>query len=975
MIPKRKAIASVLSAALLLSTVPSGLLARSVTAAAFKTAPGPIGFSRSMVSANDGSALTLLSPSLSHSGLPVLSSLNPAFSLTYTAAGFSVAANDGATTAAPLAKHFYATSHALGIAAPRFLKPNRHVGSEDVHRKLRISGLSEQELFSLGDFARMPAALAASRLNHTFDQSRLDLGRAPLVSGKHSLSAVRHSLRSVPSGGEGVYGPDLEQDDGRSHSGALEFKRPAGLNSHFALWRSVLAPFVHLFFGPRIKGLKNVPKNGPALLLPNHVTWIDVLLLAFATERPVRFLMYKDYYDNPKMHWFVKRFGTISIEPGNPKQVDHALREARAAIAQGDLVAIFPEGTLTRNGTMRRFKRGLETISEELDAPVIPVHFDGLWSSLLSRKPINSWGDFFSRIFKRSIIRFGTPLHKTTVAVARDAIEQLSAASMRDRVQKKYRTLGREFVRSAYRFWFRPAIADSTGIALSYGKALTGAWLLSHRIKKIVGPAPSVGLLVPATAGGALSNIAIALLGKTSVNLNFTASEESIRHAIATARLRHVLTSRKFLDAFAKKKGWRLESVLDGVEIVILEDVAKTIPGWKKTITYIGILLGAPFVLFGNAFGHWWAGSSLRRYATVIFTSGSTAMPKGVPLSDMNILSNIEMIRDVYPLGKRDVVMGVLPFFHSFGYTVTLWMSILMGVKTVYHPDPFDADKIGKLAQEHGATTILGTPTFLRRYRERIPAEYFDTMKLVIAGAEKLWARDIEAFENEYGTRPMEGYGATEASPVVSVSIPDWTMAKGARQKHQGYGYRENSVGVPLPGIAVRIIDPETGELLPAGEHGMILVKGPNVMDGYLNDPEKTAEVLKDGWYYTGDIGYRDRDGFLYIVGRSSRFAKIAGEMVPLDAVEEKLHKALGLDDWVFSVFAVPDKKMGERLVVLHTGFSGTPQELLNKVEDLPRLWTPRIASFFKIKEFPVLGTGKADLQSLQSLATNLGGD
>ncbi len=984
MIRLRKTIASFLSIALLLSTLPSEAVSRNFSAAALKTAPGITPFAMPVVAGPGETFTPLLAPGLAGSGLPTLSNLDLTQRIRYTALDVSEAANDNMAVAFPKTQTITATAHGLGFS-PKKKVPQRQVirkpfgqshNRKERRERRKRQGVAQQALREFAGVTGLPAALMASKLNKIFDKNRADAAQTPLVSGNYLSGGLRHDdLQPALPAGEGIYGPDLEQDEKPSRPAKPEFQRPRGLNSNYFIGRALLAPLVNLFFGPRIRGLENLPKTGPALLLPNHVTWVDVFLLAFAAKRPVRFLMYKDYYENPKMNWFVKRFAPIPIEPGNPSQVDRALAEARDAISNGDLVAIFPEGTLTRNGTLRRFKRGLESISADLDAPVIPVHFDGLWTSLLSRKPINSWGDFFQRIFKRSIVRFGKPLHRSTVAVARDAVEQLSAISMRERVQMKFKTLGREFVSSSYRYWFRPAFADSTGVSLTYGKALTGSWLLSRRINEIVGSAGSVGILMPATVGGALANASIALLGKTSVNINFTASREAIGHAIAAAGLRHVVTSRKFLDGFEAKKGWRLESVLEGVEVVILEDLAKTIPGWKKTLTYIGLLLGAPFVLSGNAFAHWWTGSDLRRVATVIFTSGSTAMPKGVPLSDLNILSNIEMIRDVYPLGKGDVVMGVLPFFHSFGYTVTLWMSVMMGVKTVYHPDPFDADTIGKLAQEHNATTILGTPTFLRRYRERIPAEFFDKMKLVIAGAEKLWARDIESFENEYGTRPMEGYGATETAPVVSVSIPDWTMAKGARQKHQGYGYRENSVGVPLPGISVRIVDPETGEFLPADRHGMILVRGPNVMEGYLNDPEKTAEVLKNGWYHTGDIGYRDRDGFLYIVGRASRFAKIAGEMVPLGAVEEKLHKALGVEGWSFSVFAVPDKKMGERLVVLHTGFEGSPEDLLAKVEGLPRLWTPRAKMFFEVDEFPILGTGKADLKSLQKIATELGGD
>jgi acyl-[acyl-carrier-protein]-phospholipid O-acyltransferase/long-chain-fatty-acid--[acyl-carrier-protein] ligase len=985
MTPARKSLACLLSASLVWASLPAPAAAASVAAAARTAAPaGSLAMPAiSHFGPGQTAVHSAAAPSLEDSGLPVLSApvFGEATTMVPEPAVFA-ASLDGVslrTAARP------ASFDAPASVSPRRLSPGRSVAGPGTRK--RVGQVSARErarargravagtMRGLRGIHHLPSDLAGGRLDRFYDRRNRGDKDLP-VRARGAKSAFRRGhLEPAPAELGDIPASRLDQSEGWSPP-TRKYPRPKWVGFNYWFFRTLLAPFVHLFFGPRVRGYRNIPKAGPALLLPNHVTWIDVFLVSFAVRRPIRFLMYKGHYDAPHMHWFVRLFAPIPIEPGNPEQVAEALDHAREAMEDGDIVAIFPEGSFTKNGTLGRFKRGMETISADLNAPVIPVHLDNLWVTPLSLKPVSSILDFLRRSVSRSTVRIGTPLYRSTVDTARDAVEQLSAYSMAERVESKYGDLGFEFRRAAYRNWFRPAWSDSTGVSVSFGKALTGATLVGSRLRRIVGAADTVGIVMPATVGGAIANTAVALLGKTSANLNFTASREAIAHSIEKAGLRHVVTSRKFLDAFARKKGWRLEEALEGVELVFLEDVAKSIPGWRKAMTFLAMTAAAPFLRpaywIANALGL----SGLARPATVIFTSGSTGLPKGVALTHRNILSNVEMIRQVSPLGPQDTVLGVLPFFHSFGYTVTLWTSALVGAKTVYHPDPFDAETIGNLAEEHGATTLLGTPTFLRRYRERIPAEQFKTLRLVIAGAEKLWRRDVEAFESKFGVRPMEGYGATETSPVASVGVPDWVMRRSTRERYPQWGFRENSVGRPLPGVAVRIVDPETGDFLPAGKQGLIMIKGPNVMSGYLDDPEKTAEVLRDGWYNSGDIGYKDRDGFLYIEGRASRFAKLAGEMVPLGAVEEKLQKAAGVEERSFGVFAVPDAKMGERLVVLHTGFEGTPEELLEKLGgDLPRLWTPRSDMFFEIEAFPVLGSGKADLKALQKLADELGGD
>jgi acyl-[acyl-carrier-protein]-phospholipid O-acyltransferase / long-chain-fatty-acid--[acyl-carrier-protein] ligase len=355
--------------------------------------------------------------------------------------------------------------------------------------------------------------------------------------------------------------------------------------------------------------------------------------------------------------------------------------------------------------------------------------------------------------------------------------------------------------------------------------------------------------------------------------------------------------------------------------------------------------------------------------ATVIFSSGSTGDPKGVMLTHFNLMSNVSQVCQVFMLDRRDKILGILPFFHSFGFMAALWMPAVRGVGVVYHANPLDAQVIGELVEKYKVTFLVATPTFLQAYMRRCSPESFGSLQCVLVGAEKLQERVALAFEDAFGIRPLEGYGCTECSPVVTVNARDF-RAPGYRQ----VATKRGRIGHPLPGVSAKIVDLETGEPVAPGSSGMLLVKGPNVMLGYLGKPEKTAEVLRDGWYTTGDIAAMDEDGFLTITDRLSRFSKIGGEMVPHIRIEEKLQDIAGITEQVFAVTAVADDKKGERLVVLTTLSVEEFEPVVEKLaqSDLPALWKPRSNQFFHADSLPLLGTGKIDLRGIKALAASL---
>jgi acyl-[acyl-carrier-protein]-phospholipid O-acyltransferase / long-chain-fatty-acid--[acyl-carrier-protein] ligase len=499
---------------------------------------------------------------------------------------------------------------------------------------------------------------------------------------------------------------------------------------------------------------------------------------------------------------------------------------------------------------------------------------------------------------------------------------------------------------------------------LRFGMALTKAVFLARRLRRLWEGQAMVGILLPPSVGGALVNWAALLLGKVPVNLNYTASEETIASCMKQCGIETVLTSKGFVE---KARGNPNVNVPD--RLTYLEDVVGQ-PRWNERWVALVLAWLMPASGLMRALGCKKA-PGLDDLATVIFSSGSTGEPKGVMLTHYNVMSNVEQLGQMFAFRSSDRILGVLPFFHSFGFMGTLAVPGVLGVGVAFHPTPLEVEAIGDLVRRYEVTFLLATPTFLQLYLRGCDPGDFGSLQFVMAGAEKLPERLAAAFEEKFGIRPFEGYGCTECAPAVTVNTRGFRAA-GLRQ----VGAKRGKIGHPLPGISVRIVDPATMESRPVHEPGLLLVKGPNVMKGYLGRPDKTQEVFLDGYYVTGDVAAEDEDGFLQITDRLSRFSKIGGEMIPHVRIEEKLHELAGCTEQTFVVAGVPDEKKGERLVVLHT----LPKDRLTLVLerlikcDLPNLWVPRASQFFLVAGFPLLGTGKLDLRRVREMAGELAG-
>jgi acyl-[acyl-carrier-protein]-phospholipid O-acyltransferase/long-chain-fatty-acid--[acyl-carrier-protein] ligase len=701
----------------------------------------------------------------------------------------------------------------------------------------------------------------------------------------------------------------------------------------------------------RVVGAANIPLQGPALLICNHVSFVDALLVGAPLPRFVRFMLHREYYDLRWVNWFFRLMRSIPVSANNRREIVESLKRARNELEKGHVVCIFAEGAISRTGRLLPFKRGFEKIVEGSNIPIVPVHLDQLWGSIFSFKD----GKFFwkwPKQFPYSVtVSFGPPLPPTaTVPQVRNAMLELESEAMEYR-RRPSDLLHTKFVEMAKRHWSRFCMADTTGSQLTYGKVLIGSLLFCRWLRSHCANQQMVGVVLPASVGGALINIATLLAGKVPVNLNFTAGKEAMAAAAALCKIETIITSRLFLEKA------NLEA-MDGM--VFVEDIRTTFSGAVKFTTAARAYI-AP--------ARWRNRRAHKRQrpgdlATVIFSSGSTGTPKGVMLSHHNIISNVEAIGQVIQFTPADRIMGILPLFHAFGFTATIWLPVLSGFGAVYHANPTDAKTIGETVHKYRATLMISTPTFYVSYLRRCTKEQFASLRYVIAGAEKLRAQIAKSYQDKFGLTILEGYGCTELAPVVAVNTPDVIDGK-----EKQTGHKPGTVGQPLPGVAARVIDPDSGETLGPGEAGLLLIKGPNVMLGYLNQQNLTDQAMRLGWYITGDIAAIDDDGFITITDRLSRFSKIGGEMVPHMKIEELINELLGSPASV--VTAIPDEQRGERLVVFFAKNGVSREELWDKLNnsDLPKLWIPKREDLRPIDEIPILGSGKADLKKVKALA------
>jgi len=727
--------------------------------------------------------------------------------------------------------------------------------------------------------------------------------------------------------------------------------------------RTLLLPILKLRYRLLVEGLDNLPQKGGVLLLGNHISWIDWLVLQSATPRAIKFVMDKAIYEQWYLKWFLKHFDVIPISNFGAKK---AINLAQESLKNGEVVAIFPEGHISYNGQLGEFRRGFELIIKDLeDIAVVPFYLHGLWGSRFSRanrryKTISNYN------IKREIgVYFGEVLDKNVDSfILKQEVRKISVKAWQNSISKM-KPVQFHFLKRVKDAPFSLAIADNTGVKLSKLKMFSAILMFVKKLKEKLQDSRNVGILLPTSAIGAIINLALLILGKRVVNLNYTTDKRSLEVALKKANIKKIITSKKFISKL-ENRGLRPLEPMEN-RAIFLEDIAQNFTRNFKLFTLLEALFLPRFLLEKLYFKD----VKIDEVGVILFSSGSESEPKGVELTHKNILGNIKQVSAMLNFQDGDAILSSLPIFHSFGLTVTTLLPLCEGVETICVADPTDALSVGKMVAKYRASIMFGTSTFYRLYvkNRRLHPLMLESIRMAVAGAEKLDPKVRDDFFHKFGKRLYEGYGATETSPVVSVNMPDIIEPDSLRVI---VGNKVGTVGEAIAGTIIKIVDPKTLKELPTREAGLILVGGVQVMRGYLNDKRKTEEVLVeiDGikYYKTGDKGEIDNDGFLTITDRFSRFAKIAGEMISLGAVENMLKELLEdkIDDLIAT--SLPDEKKGERIILLFSGIA-EQNELKNLISDskIPPIMRP--SQIIKVKELPKLASGKSDFNTAKKIA------
>ena len=738
----------------------------------------------------------------------------------------------------------------------------------------------------------------------------------------------------------------------------------------YQLPQSLILLFLKTIVGMKYKlevnGITNIPQTGGVLLLGNHISWIDWAVVLMAVPKEVRFVMDKTIYSKWYIKWIFRMFNAIPISNASSKTT---IKIIAKQLDEGNIVVIFPEGSITRNGHLGEFKKGFEKIIEltNTDVKVVPFYIRGLWESMFSRANQKFKKSNRTNSVTISFARYMKKENANIISVKKQIIN-LSTKSWQEHI-KNLKPLNETIFNRLKELKNNMIFTDSTGLELSGHKFLTASIVFKNLLKKQI-ENQNVGILLPSSTAGAFINYSVLLMGKTAVNLNYTSQIETLKYCISKAQIKSIITSRKFIEKL-ELRGIDLKEAFEDVELIYLEDLRQNISKAKSLSVFLSVKILPSFL-------------SKLIYLTktkkddtvlILFSSGSEGTPKGIELSGDNILGNAQQIANIINVNDEDIILGSLPLFHAFGIVVTTYLPLIEGIRCVAHPDPTDGLAIAKLISSYKVTIMCGTSTFFRLYtkNQKIHSLMFESLRLVVSGAEKLREDVRIEFKKRFAKDILEGFGTTETSPVATCNLPDVLSPDFSIQK----GQKAGTVGMAIPGTTIKVVDPVTFKELKVNEEGMILISGIQVMKSYLDDEDRTKKALKvinaKTYYITGDKGKLDEDGFLTIVDRYSRFAKIGGEMISLGAIEELISKFIESTDNLidFLVTSLEDEKKGEKIILL---ISNANKEFIQELkEKILKNFDNKLMIPSEIKiveEIPKLGSGKKDFAKAKYLAS-----
>ncbi len=615
----------------------------------------------------------------------------------------------------------------------------------------------------------------------------------------------------------------------------------------FLIWM-----ITHTLYRVRLIGYENLPKTGPALIVCNHVSYVDGMILSGSIPRFIRYLILKEFYENKLLNWLFKLGHAIPIKEGEYDMVLKAFEMAREELRQGHVVCIFAEGTITRTGQLLPFRKGFERIMEGLDdVPIIPVHIDALWNSIFAYRGGRAIWKLPKQIPIKVTLSFGPAMAANSKATqVRQAVQELGV-NAKFCTKDPSDTLSTRLLHSAKWRYFKFCIADRVTPRLSYGKFIGEALLWARFIRNQYKDEMFIGVLLPPSVHAALINVAITLAGKTVINFPYDRKAFDAQYFIDKSQVKVIISSREFLNLLHKSAP---------KHVVYYEDLQIMAKELQRTLARWSVLwLPSKWVLklYGGRV-------KTDDTVSVCFSKGNKVAAQGALLSHNNIIANVLSYSNVLHLRRKDRLMGVIPFDSAYGYSLNLWLPLLNGMGVVYHahPEP-ECEKIGALMSQYKTTLIFDTVAHYTSYIDDIRPSHFSYIRYAVVAGEPLPDVLASAFVEKFALELLDSYGCVEMGPGIAINVPD-VRHPGRLQR----GTQAGSVGHPLPGFAVKIVDPNTFKTLDVGEEGLLLVRGLGMMQGYLGEARATNAVFHEGWYVTGDLFVLNKEGFLFFRGR-----------------------------------------------------------------------------------------------------------
>jgi acyl-[acyl-carrier-protein]-phospholipid O-acyltransferase/long-chain-fatty-acid--[acyl-carrier-protein] ligase len=698
----------------------------------------------------------------------------------------------------------------------------------------------------------------------------------------------------------------------------------------------------------RAYNLDALKTPGPVLLVPNHLSWIDWLFLWVCLDEDWKFVTSSISAQTSWLHrkLMINHY-TLPIDTNSP----YAVKRMTEFLKGGGRLVLFAEGRLSRTGTLMKLFDGTGFLIFKTKAKVITAYLRG--AERLPFSPNPGWKKCFPKVTAHFSATLTAPdLGDIRTVRARALLTNWLRDQMVRQQFEVEMAFGAQNVLSAVAETARKLpghviLEDATLQTLTYRKLMVGADVLAHALRGTVTGGERVGLLLPNVNATPVVILALWSLGKVPAMLNFSSGTPTMLACAELAGLKHIVTSRAFLERARLNVD---DFVKAGIRLIYLEDVRARITGSRKFLTLLRHVFNRQPArdLSESAIGNRQSAGSP---AVIVFTSGSEGVPKGVELTHGNLLANIRQMLAVTDLTDCDRLFNCLPLFHSFGLTTGAFLPLVRGIYVFLYPSPLHYRMVPSVLYDRNCTVFISTNTFLNGYARKAHPYDFRSIRYLFAAAEKLQEATALAWSQKYGVRILEGYGATECAPCVSVNTP----------LEPRYG----SVGRLLPGMEYEL-EPVEG----VADGGRLFVHGPNVMKGYLNAEANAKFQALGGWYDTGDIVSVDAEGYLHILGRMKRFAKVSGEMVSLTAVEDALAGAFphyGLHCQI-AVITRPEENKGEALIAVTNEPKLTLEEIRDaiKARGLTNLSVPREIKV--VKEIPKLGTGKVNLRELQAL-------